>query len=93
MKRVRTYVFSMVCLLCMLMGTPILVQALEIGVVWLGSSSMTERVEKAFGEEIQKLVPDVKIEYQHVDKLEKTKSEQEVLRSKELDILNPLVRF
>jgi putative ABC transport system substrate-binding protein len=39
---------------------------LEIGIVWMGESSMTERIEAAFIEEIQKMVPDVDIEKQHV---------------------------
>jgi putative tryptophan/tyrosine transport system substrate-binding protein len=44
--------------------------AVKIGIVWMGESSMTERIEKGFIEEFPKLAPDADIERHHIEDIQ-----------------------
>ncbi len=79
MKRSIITVFAAIGIIC-LPGTTGRADALDLGVVWMGESSMTERIEAAFREEIRRLVPDVKIEKEHVAGMEDFAGLEKVVR-------------
>ncbi len=59
--------FSVVLLVC---GSVAFAAPLKIGITWMGQSSMAERIQAAFTQQIKQWVPKVDIEFQHVEGLE-----------------------
>lgn len=64
---IRSVFFSVALLLCASLAGA---APLKIGITWMGQSSMAERIQAAFTQTIQKRVPKVDIEFQHVKGLE-----------------------
>lgn len=52
----------------------------RIGIVWMGQSEMTERVQAAFTEKLHEMVPDAEIEFQHVEGITDFESVAAVVR-------------
>jgi len=59
---------------------PVMSHAVDIGIVWMGESSMTQRIEKGFIEEFKKMAPDADIEKQHIEGIQDYESFEKVVR-------------
>lgn len=71
----------MMVILSLMVGVPAAHAAgLKLGIVWMEKSSMTERIQAAFTEEIKNLVDDVDIEFQHVEELTDFESVTRIVR-------------
>lgn len=80
MLKIGRIVFLINVLALLISGAATSSHAIKIGIVWMGPSSMTERIQAGFIEDLKKMVPDADIETQHVEGIQDYESFEKIVR-------------